>query len=62
MGADESIELDASSLERKVRLLALSELGFAKIGQNVPYADIASALQIEVSGVEKWVIDGTILD
>lgn len=52
-------ELEAANLERKVRLLILSELGFAKIGQNIPYGDIASSLQIEDTEVEKWVIDGT---
>ncbi|KAH8118642.1 PCI-domain-containing protein [Phellopilus nigrolimitatus] len=50
-------KLDASKLEQKIRLLILSELGFSKIGQNVSYAEIASALQIEQSEVEKWVID-----
>lgn len=56
--SERGTELSASSLERKVRLLTLSELGFAKIGQNVSYADIASALHIQDSEVEKWVIDG----
>lgn len=53
-----SIELAVPILERKMRLLVLSELAFSKIGQSVSYLDVASALKIEVSDVEKWVIDG----
>ncbi|THH12263.1 hypothetical protein EW145_g113 [Phellinidium pouzarii] len=53
----EEYQLNAKELERKIRLLKLSELGCTKIGQNVSYVEIASALHIEVSEVEKWVID-----
>ncbi|KAK0190630.1 hypothetical protein F5146DRAFT_1102954 [Armillaria mellea] len=44
-------------LERKIRLLTLASLGFQKVGQNVPYSKIAETLQVDVSEVEKWVID-----
>ncbi|EJD01555.1 PCI-domain-containing protein [Fomitiporia mediterranea MF3/22] len=50
-------QLDVDQLEKKLRLLVLSELGFAKIGQNIPYSEIASSLQVETSEVEKWAID-----
>ncbi|KAH9168178.1 PCI-domain-containing protein [Lactarius sanguifluus] len=49
--------LDAAQLERKIRLLALADLGFQNIGQDVPYAQVASALQVPATQVERWVID-----
>ena len=51
--------LDEAQLERKIRLLTLTSLGFQNIGKDVPYATLASALQVDQSEVEKWVIDGT---
>ena len=53
--------LDKAQLERKIRLLTLTSLGFQNIGKDVPYATLASALQVDQSEVEKWVIDGTLL-
>ncbi|KAF8592729.1 PCI domain-containing protein [Ramaria rubella] len=50
-------ELDKTQLERKIRLLVLADLGSRNIGRDVPYSEIASALKIEVSQVEAWVID-----
>jgi len=52
-----SLGLDKAQLERKIRLLTLTSLGFQNIGKGVPYATLASALQIDQSEVEKWVID-----
>jgi len=46
-------------LERKIRLLTLVSLGFQNIGKGVSYATLASALQVDQSEVERWVIDGT---
>ncbi|OJT15468.1 Eukaryotic translation initiation factor 3 subunit M [Trametes pubescens] len=50
-------ELDSAQLERKIRLLTLATLGFQNMGRDVPYSVIASALQVEPSQVESWVID-----
>ena len=50
--------MDANLLEKKIRLLILSQLGFSRIGQNLTYIEISSALQIEEAEVEKWAIDG----
>ena len=50
--------LDNPQLERKIRLLTLTTLGFQNIGRDVPYSVIASTLQVEPSQVESWVIDG----
>ena len=50
--------LDEAQLERKIRLLTLTSLGFQNIGKGVSYATLASALKIDESEVEKWVIDG----
>ena len=50
-------DLEAPQLERKMRLLALADLGFSRIGQNLSYAEIATALQIETGEVERWGID-----
>lgn len=53
-------DLSDTELDHKMRLLTLATLGFKNIGQNLPYAKIAEALQVDVSEVEKWVIDGMI--
>ena len=50
--------LDATQLERKIRLLALADLGFQNIGQDLPYAQVATSLQVPATQVERWVIDG----
>lgn len=55
---DDHIELDKKQLERKIRLLTLASLAFKYVGQDLPYAEIASALQVDPSEVEKWAIDG----
>lgn len=51
--------LDAAQLERKIRLLSLADLGFQNIGQDLPYAQVATVLQVNPSEVERWVIDGS---
>ncbi|CCM00434.1 uncharacterized protein FIBRA_02466 [Fibroporia radiculosa] len=51
-------DLDKAQLERKIRLLTLATLGFQNIGHDVPYSSIASALEVDSSQVERWVIDG----
>ena len=51
-------DLDKEQLERKIRLLTLASLGFKNIGQDLPYASIASSLQVDPSEVENWTIDG----
>jgi translation initiation factor 3 subunit M len=51
--------LDATQLERKIRLLSLADLGFQNIGQDLPYAHVAAVLQVPPSEVERWVIDGS---
>ncbi|KAI9449883.1 PCI-domain-containing protein [Russula earlei] len=50
--------LDSAQLEHKIRLLALADLGFQNIGQDLSYAQVAAALQVPRSEVERWVIDG----
>ncbi|KAF9809857.1 hypothetical protein IEO21_07218 [Rhodonia placenta] len=49
--------LDKAQLERKIRLVTLATLGFQNIGHELPYVTIASALQVDPSEVERWVID-----
>ncbi|KAF8514828.1 PCI-domain-containing protein [Hysterangium stoloniferum] len=49
--------LDKSQLERKIKLLVLADLGSRNVGRDVPYSEIASALEIEKDQVEAWVID-----
>ncbi|KAG2108659.1 uncharacterized protein F5147DRAFT_612440 [Suillus discolor] len=53
----EKYELDRAQLERKIRLLSFASLGFAHVGHDLPYSEVASILQIELSEVEKWAID-----
>ena len=55
------LEIPASELEHKIRLLTLASLAFQYVGQCLPYAKIAEALQVDVNEVEKWAIDGTFL-
>ena len=55
-----SADLDAVQLERKIRLLALADLGFKNIGQDLSYAQVSSALQVPTTQVERWVIDGKV--
>jgi hypothetical protein len=50
--------LDSAQLERKIRLLALADLGFQNIGQDLSYAQVAASLQVPATQVERWVIDG----
>ena len=57
----EELEIPASELEHKIRLLTLASLAFQYVGQSLPYAKIAEALQVDVNEVEKWAIDGTFL-
>ncbi|KAF7332451.1 Eukaryotic translation initiation factor 3 subunit M [Mycena kentingensis (nom. inval.)] len=49
--------LDAAQLERKIRLLTLSSVGFKNIGADLAYATLADAIHVPVAEVEKWVID-----
>jgi len=51
--------LDSAQLECKIRLLALADLGFQNIGQDLPYAQVAATLQVAPTEVERWVIDGS---
>jgi translation initiation factor 3 subunit M len=53
----EKYGLDKTQLERKIRLLTLASLGFQNIGKDVPYTTLASALHVDQSEVERWVID-----
>jgi hypothetical protein len=55
---DLTIEIPPSELEYKIRLLTLASLAFQYVGQNLPYSEIAEALQVDPSEVEKWAIDG----
>ncbi|KAG2060054.1 hypothetical protein BDR06DRAFT_1003102 [Suillus hirtellus] len=52
-----ALEKYGKSLERKIRLLSFASLGFAHVGHDLPYSEVASTLQIELSEVEKWAID-----
>ena len=54
----QDIGLDTTQLERKIRLLALADLGFQNIGHDLPYAQVSAALQVPAAQVERWVIDG----
>ena len=45
-------------LERKIRLLTLASVAFENVGGDLSYAKVASALEVDSSDVERWVIDG----
>ncbi|KAF5393126.1 hypothetical protein D9757_001224 [Collybiopsis confluens] len=57
-GVLEKHNLDRTNLERKIRLLTLASLAFKNVGTKLPYAKVAEAIEVDVSQVEKWVIDG----
>jgi translation initiation factor 3 subunit M len=46
-----------SYLEHKIRLLSLATLAFEHVGRELPYASVASTLEIPETEVERWVID-----
>jgi translation initiation factor 3 subunit M len=50
--------MDKDALLRKIRLLSLASIASARIGRDVPYAEVAAALQVPDSEVETWAIDG----
>lgn len=54
------LELDKTQIERKIRLVILSDLCSKSIGRDVPYSEIASTLKVEMDQVEAWVIDGEV--
>ncbi|EAU84440.1 PCI domain-containing protein [Coprinopsis cinerea okayama7 len=56
-GSLEKHGLDRAVLEHKIRLLTLASLAVQHVGQHLPYAKIAEGLEVDVSEVEKWVID-----
>jgi translation initiation factor 3 subunit M len=53
-----SLGLSSDDVLRKMRILTLASIGAERLGVEVPYADIAKALEIDVDEVEIWVIDG----
>jgi len=53
-----NLEIPSGDLEHKIRLLTLGSLAFQHVGQNVPYSKIAAVLQVDITEVEKWAIDG----
>lgn len=52
------LALDAAYIDRKIRYLTLASLAGKHIGGELSYSDIASTLEIEISSVEAWIIDG----
>jgi translation initiation factor 3 subunit M len=50
--------LSGEEVLRKMRILTLASIGAERLGVEVPYSDIAKALEIETDEVEIWVIDG----
>jgi len=53
----EKEKLDDAKLERKMRLLTFTSLAASTPNREIPYANIARALQIPVEQVEMWSID-----
>lgn len=53
----EKEKLDDSKLERKMRLLTFASLAASTPNREIPYANVARALQIPVEQVEMWSID-----
>lgn len=51
-------QLNSESVLRKLRLVALVSAASKSSQQQLSYAEVASALSIEESDVEEWVVDG----
>lgn len=56
-GFIEKEKLDDAKLERKIRLLTFASLAASTPNREIPYANIARALQVPVEQVEMWSID-----
>lgn len=52
------LDLESDALRRKMRLLVFASIGFQRIGQKLSYSEIAKALQIQISEVERYTVDG----
>ncbi|KAH6853825.1 hypothetical protein B0I37DRAFT_420927 [Chaetomium sp. MPI-CAGE-AT-0009] len=53
----ENEKLDNEKLQRKMRLLTFASLAASTPNREIPYANIAKALQIPLEEVEMWTID-----
>ncbi|UZJ51697.1 hypothetical protein CBS101457_001017 [Exobasidium rhododendri] len=53
----ERLQLSASALERKIRLLDLAALCSRSVSSEVTYAEMAKTLEVDIEEVEVWVID-----
>ncbi|KAK4220093.1 hypothetical protein QBC37DRAFT_393876 [Rhypophila decipiens] len=53
----EKEKLDHEKLQRKMRLLTFASLAASTPNREIPYANIAKALQVPVEDVEMWTID-----
>lgn len=53
----EKEKLDHEKLQRKMRLLTFASLAASTPNREIPYANIAKALQIPAEDVEMWAID-----
>lgn len=53
----EKEKLDHEKLQRKMRLLTFASLAASTPNREIPYANIAKALQIPIEDVEMWTID-----
>jgi translation initiation factor 3 subunit M len=49
--------LDGKAVLRKIRLVAFATLAARSATKTIPYAEVATALQIDVDDVEAWAID-----
>jgi len=52
-------QFNAEAIVRKLRLIALTTLCARSTSKQLQYSEVASALAIDESDVEEWVIDGT---
>ncbi|KAJ2803404.1 hypothetical protein H4R20_002908 [Coemansia guatemalensis] len=52
-----ALGVDCEKAGDKMRLLALASLAAERVGQAIPYAEIAEAIAVEEEDVELWVID-----
>ncbi|KAJ2076570.1 hypothetical protein H4R24_005630, partial [Coemansia sp. RSA 988] len=52
-----ALGVDCDRANDKMRLLTLASLASERVGQAIPYAEIAAAIGVEEDDVELWVID-----
>ncbi|KAJ2710304.1 hypothetical protein H4R19_003809 [Coemansia spiralis] len=53
----ETLGVDAAKAGDKMRLLTLASIASERLGEDVPFAEVAAAIDVDAEDVEVWIID-----